>query len=108
MKELNTETKKTILKALQAGTLTKQDLKTLNINEVETMLNNKLALISVRMGDIQSFSFNGNQITEAEYNRLLKVHEALGLEQVSAVANWNIEVINTGVPLASNEDEIKL
>lgn len=100
------EVKKAILKAIQAGKLTKADLLTMKIDEVSILLSRPHPLISVKMGDIQSFRFNNEDVTEQEFERLTKIADALGVEQFNGVARWNINVIDTGFPLANNENDI--
>lgn len=100
------EVKKAILKAIQEGKLTKADLMTMKIDEVSILLTKQYPLISVKMGDTQTFKFNGEDVSEQEFERLSKIADALGVEQLGGVARWNINVIDTGFPLANNENDV--
>lgn len=102
----STEVKKAILKAIQAGKLTKKDLETMKIDEVSILLSTQCPLISVKMGDTQTFRFNNEDVTKQEFERLSKIADALGVEQLGGVARWNINVNDTGFPLANYENDI--
>lgn len=105
---LTLDAKKLVLSAFHSGKLTKEMLKEMDFEEVGILLNNPYSLICVQMGSIINYSFNGTSISEEEYNRLSEVCDCLGIERISALSKWAIEVIPSDIPLASNEDEIKM
>jgi hypothetical protein len=83
------EAKKNLLKALQAGLITRAKLAELNPKEVSVLLANPYALVWIQMGDINSYSFNGKKIDKAEHQRLLDVVDALGLPRLTAKSIWS-------------------
>ena len=89
MNRLSVDTKKTLLKAIQSGLIKKEDLKTVNGDEVQALLTNRYALIAVKLGDTVTFNFSGQQISENEYHRLSILRDALGIEGFHIVAKWN-------------------
>ncbi|MBK9285845.1 MAG: hypothetical protein IPM51_16235 [Sphingobacteriaceae bacterium] len=106
IKALNPEAKKRLFKALLKGLITKNDIK--EGSEVVRLLNQKYCLIHIKMGEINSYSFDGNKIDEVEFNRLSTLSKALGIESKEVIADFGIKVIDTGYPLANSEDEIIL
>jgi hypothetical protein len=83
------DAKKTLLKALQAGIITRAKLAELNPKEVSILLANPYTLVWLQMGDINSYTFNGTPIDRAEYQRLLDVVDALGLPRLTAKSKWS-------------------
>ena len=91
--QLNTEQKKKILNALQKGYLTKEALKKANAKEIIVLLTKKFALMCIRMGEIETCSFDGNTINKEEYERLYTLSESLGNDMKWHTENWSFEVI---------------
>jgi len=104
--KLDIETKKRILKSLQSGKFNKSILKSMNVDEVTTLLTKPYALISVKMGDIISYTFYGKNIDKAEFERLSELSDMLGIERKPINSTFNIEVIKSPIPLANDEKDI--
>jgi len=107
IEELSTEGKKSVLKALASGLITKHDLKDRVVLEI--LSNNYVTLVrdefltpEARHDDSKAtYRHNGKKISKAEFDRLERLYEALRPHMPASIL---ITTKDSGTPLANAEE----
>ena len=98
IKALRNETKKALIKAIISGKIDKKELKGDNLTKIIYLLSEKMPLIHIVMGELNTYTFMGNAISEIQYNELMKLSNLLDMPIIEVVSNW-------GQPIISNHEK---